>query len=104
MFRKPVLILIASLLLSAAISLAQTPPATGGNSNVEQKPAESPRKANVRSSTPAQAPAKKGEPFDNATPAELSRNCVTLQTELGDIGIEIEGTAAPETARNFLNL
>ena len=104
MFRTTILILTATLMLGAAIAIGQTPRSTGGNSLSQQKPGEGPRKANTRSSGPAQPPVTKGEPFDGATPAELSRNCVTLQTDLGDIGIEIEGTAAPETARNFLDL
>jgi peptidyl-prolyl cis-trans isomerase B (cyclophilin B) len=105
MFRKAILTLTVTLMLSAAIALGQTTSAsTGGSGTAQQKPAEGPRKANTRSSGPAQPPVKKGEPFDSATPAELSGNCVTLQTDLGDIGIEIEGAAAPETARNFLNL
>src|SRR5258705_3628466 len=104
MFRTTILILTATLMLGAAIAIGQTPRSTGGNSLSQQKPGEGPRKANTGSSGPAQPPVTKGEPFDGATPAELSRNCVTLQTDLGDIGIEIEGTAAPETARNFLDL
>jgi peptidyl-prolyl cis-trans isomerase B (cyclophilin B) len=34
----------------------------------------------------------------------MSRQCVTLDTEAGPVEIEMLGEAAPETARNFLNL
>jgi peptidyl-prolyl cis-trans isomerase B (cyclophilin B) len=34
----------------------------------------------------------------------MSEQCVTLQTSVGDILVEIDADAAPETARNFLNL
>jgi cyclophilin family peptidyl-prolyl cis-trans isomerase len=63
---------------------------------------------------PADAPAKKNarraaeeppaEPFDKATPAEMSKQCVMLDTEAGVIEIEVLAEAAPESARNFLNL
>jgi cyclophilin family peptidyl-prolyl cis-trans isomerase len=46
----------------------------------------------------------KAEPFDKATVAEMSKQCVTLDTEAGEISIEMLAEAAPETARNFLNL
>lgn len=44
------------------------------------------------------------EPFDRATAAEMSQRCVTLDTEAGEIEIEMLAEAAPATARNFLNL
>jgi peptidyl-prolyl cis-trans isomerase B (cyclophilin B) len=46
----------------------------------------------------------KAEPFDKATAAEMSKQCVTLDTESGEIVVEMLAEAAPETARNFLNL
>ncbi len=48
--------------------------------------------------------AAKPEPFDKATPAEMSKQCVTLKTDEGEIEIEMLAEAAPESARNFLNL
>jgi peptidyl-prolyl cis-trans isomerase B (cyclophilin B) len=59
-------------------------------------------KKNARPSAEA-APAP-AEPFDKATPAEMSSKCVTLETGAGAIEIEMLAEAAPETARNFLNL
>ncbi|HWW75986.1 MAG TPA: peptidylprolyl isomerase, partial [Pyrinomonadaceae bacterium] len=43
-------------------------------------------------------------PFDHATPAEMAAQCVTLDTEAGAIVVEMLAEAAPESARNFLNL
>ncbi|HYO90261.1 MAG TPA: peptidylprolyl isomerase, partial [Pyrinomonadaceae bacterium] len=64
---------------------------------------QSPRKSNERTSAPS-TQAKKPEPFDGATVAKMAEQCVTLQTESGQIVIEMLAEAAPETARNFLNL
>ncbi|MFL6332735.1 MAG: peptidylprolyl isomerase [Pyrinomonadaceae bacterium] len=44
------------------------------------------------------------EPFDKMTPEQMAGRCVTLETEAGDILIEVLSEAAPESARNFLNL
>jgi peptidyl-prolyl cis-trans isomerase B (cyclophilin B) len=44
------------------------------------------------------------EPFDKLTPEQMAGRCVTLETEAGDIVIEVLSEAAPEAARNFLNL
>ena len=44
------------------------------------------------------------EPFDRMTPEQMSGRCVTLDTEAGEIVVEVIPEAAPETARNFLNL
>jgi peptidyl-prolyl cis-trans isomerase B (cyclophilin B) len=44
------------------------------------------------------------EPFDKMTPEQMAGRCVTLETEAGDIRIEVLSEAAPESARNFLNL
>src|ERR1051325_6574699 len=60
--------------------------------------AEEPKK-NARPSEDA-----KPEPFDKAAPEEMSRQCVTLATEEGNIEIEMLAEAAPESVRNFLNL
>jgi peptidyl-prolyl cis-trans isomerase B (cyclophilin B) len=59
------------------------------------------KKANARPETEAAAPA---EPFDKATAEQMSKQCVTLDTEAGAIVVEMLAEAAPETARNFLNL
>jgi peptidyl-prolyl cis-trans isomerase B (cyclophilin B) len=44
------------------------------------------------------------EPFDKMTPQQMAGRCVTLATEAGDIVVEVLSEAAPESARNFLNL
>ena len=67
----------------------------------QQKPEPPPAKKNARPAGEAESPA---EPFDKATPAQMTGQCVTLDTEAGAIVVEILGEAAPETARNFLNL
>src|SRR5436309_2933036 len=60
-----------------------------------------PAKKNER---PAAETAAQGEPFDKATVEQMSKQCVTLETEVGAIRIEMLAEAAPETTRNFLNL
>ena len=60
-----------------------------------------PAKKNER---PAAETAAQGEPFDKATVEQMSKQCVTLDTEAGQVVIEMLAEAAPETVRNFLNL
>jgi peptidyl-prolyl cis-trans isomerase B (cyclophilin B) len=67
----------------------------------EQKPEPPAVKKNARPAGDAEGPA---EPFDKLTPQQMSGRCVTLETEAGDILIEVLSEAAPESARNFLNL
>ena len=57
-------------------------------------------KKNARPAGEAEA----AEPFDKMTPEQMAGRCVTLETEAGDILIEVLPEAAPESARNFLNL
>ena len=72
-----------------------------------QEPANGPprtdkaKKANAR---PAEAPAAKPEPFDGASVEKMAASCVTLETELGVIDIEMIPEVAPESVRGFLNL
>jgi len=58
------------------------------------------KKANARPAEPAAAP----EPFDGATVEKMAANCVSLETELGVIEIEMIPEVAPESVRGFLNL
>lgn len=44
------------------------------------------------------------EPFDGATVEQMAAQCVTLQTEMGEIELEMLPEVAPEAVRNFLNL
>jgi peptidyl-prolyl cis-trans isomerase B (cyclophilin B) len=62
--------------------------------------ADEPKK-NARPAADANA---KPEPFDKATPEQMSKQCVTLATEEGAIELEMLAEAAPESVRNFLNL
>lgn len=65
-----------------------------------QEPSE-PRKANER---PIETSSSTSEPFDGASIEKLAAHCVTLETELGNIEIEMIPESAPEAVRNFLNL
>ncbi|HEV2828588.1 MAG TPA: peptidylprolyl isomerase [Pyrinomonadaceae bacterium] len=58
------------------------------------------KKANARPAEPAAAP----EPFDGAAVEKMAANCVSLETELGVIEIEMIPEVAPESVRGFLNL
>ncbi|MEP6742882.1 MAG: peptidylprolyl isomerase [bacterium] len=60
-----------------------------------------PPKKNAR---PAEASTIKSEPFDGASVEKMAQQCVTLQTEAGNIVIEMLPDSAPENVRNFLNL
>lgn len=68
----------------------------------QEDDAPAPVKRNARPAAAAGEDA--AEPFDRASVEEMSRRCVTLETEAGAIEIEMLAEAAPETARNFLNL
>ncbi|HEY6121466.1 MAG TPA: peptidylprolyl isomerase [Pyrinomonadaceae bacterium] len=65
-----------------------------------QQPApDEPKKANARSEPPRTV-----EPFDGASVEKMATQCVRLETEVGNIEIEMLAEMAPETVRNFLNL
>lgn len=71
----------------------------------EGAPTPAPKKSNERATAVAASQAqKKAEPFDGATVSRMAEQCVTLDTESGLIVIEMLAEAAPESARNFLNL
>lgn len=63
-------------------------------------PQEPLKKANTRTSPPAEA----AEPFDGASVEKMAAQCVTLETDLGAIEIAMMPEVAPESVRNFLNL
>jgi len=83
---------VASL---SAAAVAQQPQQTP-----EPKAEPPAAKKNARPAGEAEAV----EPFDKMTPEQMAGRCVTLETEAGDIRIEVLSEAAPESARNFLNL
>lgn len=66
----------------------------------QEPDATPPAKANAR---PEATPTPQPEPFDNATLKELTK-CVSLNTEIGSIELEMFPGTAPITVRNFLNL
>lgn len=70
----------------------------------ELKPPETPIDPPKKNSRPAEESAVKPEPFDGASVEKMAQHCVTLQTEAGNIAIEMLPDSAPENARNFLNL
>jgi peptidyl-prolyl cis-trans isomerase B (cyclophilin B) len=101
---KSGLTLLFLALFYSLSGFSQTNSKAPGKGTISEKQSAAPKKANERTSSPEPSPVKKAEPFDSATPDEMNQQCVTLQTDAGDIGIEVEGKAAPETVRNFLNL
>lgn len=87
--------LIASLAWLAAlvsVASAQTPGTQNNNA--------APPKKNER---PAVETVVR-EPFDGATVEKMAGQCVRLETEAGEIEMEMLPETAPETVRNFLNL
>jgi peptidyl-prolyl cis-trans isomerase B (cyclophilin B) len=66
-----------------------------------QSPADSAKKANVRPNDVGDSPK---EPFDRVSSDKMVGQCVTLDTEVGAIVIEVMPDVAPESSRNFLNL
>ncbi|HST54180.1 MAG TPA: peptidylprolyl isomerase [Pyrinomonadaceae bacterium] len=89
-------VLCAACIASAA--RAQQPAAVQPSTQTKQE--APPVKKNARPDTDAAA----SEPFDKATVEQMSKQCVTLDTDEGAIVVEMLAEAAPETARNFLNL
>ena len=84
---------IAILILAASSMVAQNPaPST-----------DSLKKANARPTASA-SPSTNADPFSSATVAQMSGQCVTLDTEQGAIVIEMMPEKAPQTVRSFLNL
>ena len=75
----------------APVGQAQNPPPN----------ADTLKKANTRPVEPA---VTTRDPFDSATVERMTGQCVTLDTESGEIIIEVLPAKAPETARGFLNL
>jgi peptidyl-prolyl cis-trans isomerase B (cyclophilin B) len=91
-FSNLIVALISSLVL-IGIAGAQEPK----NAEIQIDPP----KKNAR---PAEAIEVRSEPFDGASVEKMAQQCVTLQTEAGNIAIEMLPDSAPENVRNFLNL
>src|SRR3954462_9107999 len=62
---------------------------------------DEPKKINAR---PELSAPVKAEPFDKTDIKTMAAECVRLETELGNIEVELYPEQAPETVRNFLNL
>lgn len=70
----------------------------------EPKSAEPPPDPPKKNARPAEDIAIKPEPFDGASVEKMAQQCVTLETEAGNIVMEMLPDSAPENVRNFLNL
>lgn len=70
-------------------------------SGQDATPTPEAKKANAR---PVEAPPASAEPFDKADVKTMAAKCVKLETETGEIEIELYPGMAPECVRNFLNL
>src|SRR5689334_1212818 len=84
---------IVSILLAIRLAAAQNP----------QPNPDVLKKANARPAA-SPSPATNVDAFNNATLAQMSGQCVTLDTEQGAIVIEMLPEKAPQTVRNFMNL
>ena len=94
MFGRMVFTFVLAVLFSVLSAYAQVVPLATA---VKPEPA----KANAR---PTPAPVVLTEPFDKADVKTMAAKCVKLETEAGDIEIEMYPESAPESVRNFLNL
>jgi peptidyl-prolyl cis-trans isomerase B (cyclophilin B) len=83
-----------AIILFAAVASARAQGTPNG-------PIEAPKKANARTVEPATSVP---EPYDGAPVEKMAGQCVTLETELGEIEIAMMPEIAPESVRNFLNL
>lgn len=70
----------------------------------EPKSAETSANPPKKNARPDETIAAKPEPFDGASVEKMAQQCITLQTEAGNIVIEMLSDSAPENVRNFLNL
>jgi peptidyl-prolyl cis-trans isomerase B (cyclophilin B) len=99
--RKP-LAQHARALLFIIFSLAALAGAVAAQEPKPADPQTDAKKANARPAEPAVTVAP--EPFDGATVEKMAAQCVSLETELGTIEIEMIPEVAPESVRSFLNL
>lgn len=92
------------MLASSALAQDNVPAPQGNNQaqpNSSNKGEAGQSKKNER---PAALTAKPAEPFDGASVEKMAGQCVRLETEGGNIEMEMLPEAAPESVRNFLNL
>lgn len=88
---------IASFVCLAALTSLASAQTKGAQQNNNTAP---PPKKNERPAVEASV----REPFDSATVEKMAAQCVKLETEAGEIEMEMLPETAPETVRNFLNL
>jgi peptidyl-prolyl cis-trans isomerase B (cyclophilin B) len=67
---------------------------------ISEPQANTPKKINTRPAEVVRVP----DPFDGASVEKMAQQCVTLETQVGAIEIEMIPEVAPESVRNFLNL
>ncbi|MBC7933071.1 MAG: peptidylprolyl isomerase [Rubrivivax sp.] len=93
---------LACLVLAACLATAARAQQPGVQRTEDQPKQAAPplKKANARPNTDTAA----REPFDTATVERMSKQCVALDTESGEIVVEMLAEVAPESVRNFLNL
>jgi peptidyl-prolyl cis-trans isomerase B (cyclophilin B) len=97
------LVLCFACVTAAAQQQTETKPTQEQKPEAQTKP-EAVVPALKKNARPAVEAGAKPEPFDKATVEQMSKQCVTLATEEGEIEIEMFPEAAPESVRNFLNL
>lgn len=98
--------LIANALPALALCVACLSAAAAAGApqqQTKQEPTPSPPAAK-KNARPEGEATPTPEPFDKMTPQQMTGHCVTFDTEAGQIVVEVLAEAAPETARNFLNL
>src|SRR5687767_14249856 len=99
---RSVLAAFGIVMLSATASAqvpAPSPQSTPASS--PQPSTDAARKANER---PGDVAAASPEPFDGASIDKMASQCVTFETEVGSIEIEMMPEVAPESVRSLLNL
>lgn len=100
--KKLLILFVFCLLVSVGVN-AQTETAETKEEKttaVEQEQKRVEKKANKRPNRPERKP----EPYDEADVKTMALQCVTFETEKGNIKLELFPESAPETVRNFLNL
>jgi peptidyl-prolyl cis-trans isomerase B (cyclophilin B) len=95
--------LISNALPALAVCVACLAAAAAGAQQTKQEPTPDPPAAK-KNARPEGEATPTPEPFDKLTPQQMTGHCVTFDTEAGAIVVEVLGEAAPESARNFLNL
>lgn len=96
--------LISNALPALALCAACLWAHSAGAQQTKQEPTPEPPAVKKKNARPEGEATPTPEPFDKLTPQQMTGNCVTFDTEAGSVVVEVLSEAAPETARNFLNL